>query len=165
MKPLYLLAAFASAAVAAIGLVLHMGSDATAAPNSAFVLIDGSTRTSAELKGRVTLVNFWATSCTSCVAEMPQLIATYDKYHGKGFEILGISLDDNREAFDKITSSKKMTWRHHFDGKGWKNEIAQLYGVNSIPATYLIGPDGKIAAVGLRGDALEKHLSKLLTKK
>ncbi|MCC7064737.1 MAG: redoxin domain-containing protein [Planctomycetes bacterium] len=127
--------------------------------------IDGKPIDLGAYKGKVVMLDFWATWCGPCMAELPNVKAAYDKYHGKGFEILGISLDDNREAFDKITSSKKMTWRHHFDGKGWKNEIAQLYGVNSIPATYLIGPDGKIAAVGLRGDALEKHLSKLLTKK
>jgi thiol-disulfide isomerase/thioredoxin len=127
--------------------------------------IDGKPIDLAAYKGKVVMLDFWATWCGPCMAELPNVKAAYEKYHGKGFEIVGISLDKDRGAFDKITSEKKMTWRHHFDGQGWKNEIAQLYGVNSIPATYLIGPDGKVAAVGLRGDALEKQLSKLLAKK
>ncbi len=116
----------------------------------------------AEYKGKVLLIDFWATWCGPCMAELPNVIAAYEKFHGKGFEILGISLDEDREAFDKCIADRKMTWRHHFDGKGWKNEVAQAYGVNSIPATYLVGKDGKVVAVGLRGEKLEKELARLL---
>lgn len=117
----------------------------------------------AEYKGKVLLIDFWATWCGPCMAELPNVIAAYEKYHAKGFEILGVSLDEDREAFDKCIADKKMSWRHHFDGKGWKNEIAQAYGVQSIPATYLVGKDGKIVAVGLRGDKLEKELERMLS--
>ena len=119
----------------------------------------------AEYKGKVLLIDFWATWCGPCMAELPNVIAAYDKFHAQGFEILGISFDEDREAFDKCIADRKMTWRHHYDGKGWKNEIGQAYGISSIPATYLVGKDGKVVAVGLRGDALEKQLSKLLGEK
>ena len=90
MKPLYLLAA--STAVAVLGLGLYQGLGSKAAPISTFVLLDGSTRSSADFKGRVTLVNFWATSCTSCVAEMPQLVAAYDKFHAKGYDTVAVAM-------------------------------------------------------------------------
>lgn len=116
----------------------------------------------AEYKGKVLMIDFWATWCGPCMGELPNVLAAYEKYHAKGFEIVGVSLDEDRDAFDKCIADRKMTWRHHFDGKGWKNEIAVAYGVQSIPATYLVGKDGKIVAVGLRGDKLEMQLAKLL---
>jgi thiol-disulfide isomerase/thioredoxin len=116
----------------------------------------------AEYKGKVVMLDFWATWCGPCKAELPNVIAAYEKYHAKGFEIVGISLDEDRAAFDKFIVDSKMTWRHHYDGKGWKNEVAVEYGVQSIPATYLIGPDGKIVAIGLRGEQLVKRLATLL---
>jgi len=123
----------------------------------------GKTIDLAEYKGKVVLLDFWATWCGPCVAELPNVIAAYEKYHGKGFEIVGISLDEDRAALDKFLADKGTTWRQHFDGKGWKNEVAVAYGVQSIPATYLIGPDGKIAAIGLRGEQLHQRLAKLLS--
>src|SRR6476659_10718200 len=82
----------AAAAVLAIGAVLYLGTGGDAAPQSTFVLLDGSSKTTADLKGQVTLVNFWATSCTTCVAEMPKMVATYDKYHGKGFDYMAVAM-------------------------------------------------------------------------
>ncbi len=118
----------------------------------------------AEYKGKVVLLDFWATWCGPCVAELPNVVAAYEKYHDKGFEIVGISLDQDRAAFDTFVADNKMTWRHQFDGKGWENECAAAYGVRSIPATYLIGQDGKVVAIGLRGEQLEQRLEKLLGK-
>ena len=108
------------------------------------------------------LVDFWATWCGPCVTEMPNVIKVYEKYHARGFEIIGISLDQDREALDGFTRENKMTWRQYFDGQGWSNKVAKAWGVRSIPATYLIGPNGKIRAINLRGDDLDKKVGKLL---
>ncbi len=116
----------------------------------------------AAYKGKVVLLDFWATWCGPCIGELPNVIAAYEKYHAKGFEIVGISLDEDKAAFEKFIVDRKMTWRHQFDGKGWKNEVAVAYGVQSIPATYLIGTDGKIVAMGLRGEQLGERLARLL---
>ena len=116
----------------------------------------------ASMKGKVVLVDFWATWCGPCVAEMPNVIAAYEKHHANGFEVIGISLDQDKGAMEKYTADNKMPWAQYFDGKGWGNEIAGKFGIGSIPATFLIGKDGKIAASNLRGAELESKLEQLL---
>jgi thiol-disulfide isomerase/thioredoxin len=86
------IAGIVAAAVIGVGAWVYSGAGQTAAPQSTFVLLDGSQKTTADLKGRVTLVNFWATSCTTCVAEMPEIISTYQKYQGKGFDTLAVAM-------------------------------------------------------------------------
>lgn len=115
-----------------------------------------------DYKGKVVLVDFWATWCGPCIAELPNVLDTYAKYHDKGFEIVGISLDSDEEAFESFIAERGMTWRHHFDGQGWNNEIAQAYGVRSIPATYLLDTEGNVVRVGLRGEALGEVVGSLL---
>lgn len=117
-----------------------------------------------KLKGKVVLIDFWATWCGPCIAELPNVIAAYEKFHDQGFEIVGISLDDDEQKLKDFLAKNKMPWPQFFDGKGWQNEVGQAYGVQSIPATYLIGRDGKIAKVGLRGPALEREVAKQLAK-
>lgn len=117
-----------------------------------------------QYKGKVVLVDFWATWCGPCVAELPNVLAAYQKYHDRGFEIIGISLDKSRDELTAFIKEHKMAWPQYFDGLGWKNKLAQQYGINSIPATFLVGPDGKIVAKGLRGAALDKKLETLLAK-
>ena len=116
------------------------------------------------MSGKVVLVDFWATWCPPCVAEMPNVIAAYNQYHDQGFEIIGISLDQDKDALLAFTKENKMPWPQYFDGKGWSNEIAGQYGIRGIPATFLIGKDGKIAATDLRGPALKSKLDELLAK-
>ena len=124
--------------------------------------LDGKPLSTTALKGKVVLVDFWATWCGPCVAELPNVLAAYQKYHAKGFEIVGISLDKNKDALTAFIKEKGMTWGQYFDGQGWDNKVSTAFGIHSIPATFLIGRDGKIVAKDLRGEALDKKLAELL---
>lgn len=123
----------------------------------------------ASFKGKVVLLDFWATWCGPCIGELPHLTAAYQKFHGKGFEVLGISLD--RAGDDKklaaFTKEKNMPWPQVFDGKYWQAEVAQIYNVRSIPTAYLVDGDtgAVIANSGLRGSQLEKTIEAALEKK
>ena len=119
----------------------------------------------ANYKGKVVLIDFWATWCMPCVRELPNVIKAFEAYHKKGFEIIGISLDKDKDKLTAFTKEKDMTWPQYFDGLGWQNKLAVKYGVNSIPATYLLGGDGKIIGKDLGGEALEKALSEALARK
>lgn len=115
-------------------------------------------------KGKVVLIDFWATWCGPCVRELPNVKKAYSKHHPGGFEIIGISLDSDRDKLTSFIEKQEMPWQEFFDGEGWKNKLAQQYGINSIPATYLLDRDGKVIAKNLRGDALEAAVSKALEK-
>ena len=119
----------------------------------------------AGVKGKVVLIDFWATWCTPCVLELPNVLEAYEKYHGSGFEIIGISLDKDRQQLEKFIKQKNMTWPQFFDGKVWENKLSQQYGINSIPATYLLDGEGKIIASNLEGKALEAAVEQALSKK
>ncbi len=126
--------------------------------------VTGKPLSVANYKGKVVLIDFWATWCGPCRAELPNVIKTYEAHHAKGFEIIGISLDQDREKLTSFTKEQKMTWAQYFDGLGWKNKLAAKYGVNSIPATYLLDGRGVIIGKDLRGEALEEAVTKAVAK-
>ena len=117
-----------------------------------FTGLDGKETDLAKMKGKVVLIDFWATWCGPCIAELPNVLKAYEEYNDKGFEIIGISLDNAKDE-DKLRTfvkDKKMTWPHAFDGQGWRNSLAKKFGISSIPATFLIGKDGKVVSTNLR---------------
>jgi thiol-disulfide isomerase/thioredoxin len=127
--------------------------------------LDGKPLSIAKYKGKVVLVDFWATWCGPCVAELPNVLKAYDDYHAKGFEIVGISLDSDEQKTRAFLKERKMAWPQYFDGKGWDNKLAVQYGVHAIPATYLLDAEGKVIGRDLRGDDLTQSLAKALPPK
>jgi thiol-disulfide isomerase/thioredoxin len=123
-----------------------------------------------EYKGKVVMLDFWATWCGPCRAELPGLVKTYEKYHEKGFDILGISLDQDKqqEKVESFLKANNMSWPQVYDGKYWKADVAVMYSIDSIPHAYLVdGDTGKVLADGnsLRGEALDGTISKALAGK
>ncbi len=113
------------------------------------------------MRGKVVLVDFWATWCPPCRDEVPDVVAAYKKYHAQGFEVVGISLDQDKEALVSYTKDKGMAWPQYFDGKGWDNAISTKFGIDSIPAMWLLDKKGMIVSTDAR-DNLDAEIAKLL---
>ena len=129
-------------------------------------LLDGSAFDQAKFSGKVVLVDFWATWCGPCVAELPNVLENYKKYHDKGFEVVGVSLDNSREALEKFMKAREIPWEVIFEdtpeGHGWNNSLAQKYGVMGIPTVILIGKDGNVISLNARGPMLGQLLAEQL---
>lgn len=131
------------------------------APDFTMNTPDGQPLSLKDLRGKVLLIDFWASWCGPCRRENPNVVKAYKKYHDKGFDVLGVSLDKDKKRWLDAIEKDGLIWHHVSDLKGWANAAAQLYGVRSIPHTVLLDKDGKIIARNLRGPALEQKLAEL----
>ena len=138
------------------------------APNFTSTTPNGESLSLNDIKGKVTIIEFWAAWCGPCRRENPNIVKVYNKYHEKGLEIIGVSLDGTRRQQDpkaawlKAVEDDKLIWHHVSSLQYFNDPVAQLYNINSIPASFILDEDGKIVAKKLRGEALEKQIAELL---
>jgi len=129
-----------------------------------FQAVDGTQVDLAKLRGKVVMVDFWATWCGPCRGEMPNVLAAYNRFHSDGFEIVGISLDQSKERLLDFTKQAGMTWPQYFDGKSWGNDISTRYGINSIPTSWLVDKKGFVRSTEARGPDLAEQVKALLAE-
>ncbi len=130
----------------------------------AFTALDGREVSLEALRGKVVLIDFWATWCGPCIAEMPNVRDVYEKYHDKGFEIIGVSLDDEKDRgkFIELVAKERVTWPQRFQGRGWKDDLARTYTISGIPAMFLLDAEGRLVTTNARGPRLEQEVKRLL---
>jgi len=133
------------------------------APDFTLTSLDGKSVELKSLRGKFVLLDFWASWCPPCRAENPNVVAAFNKFRGQNFTILSVSLDKDTDKWKEAVAKDKLTWQHVSDLQGWESSVAALYGVQSIPANFLIDPSGKIIAADLRGDDLDRTLTSKLT--
>ena len=123
----------------------------------------GNEITLSDYRGKVVLLDFWATGCPSGVRELPNVKRVYDEYKGQGFVVIGINLDTDRAVLEAFLQKAGIDWPQVFDGRGWRNRVSLLYGVNAIPSKFLIDRDGIIRYTNLRDWRLERRVERLLS--
>lgn len=125
--------------------------------------LDGKSHTLSEwcAKGNYVLVDFWASWCGPCKKEMPNVVEAYNRFHDKGFDVVGVSFDDSKEAWAAAVKNLNLPWHHVSDLKGWESTVAPAYGIVSIPSNILVGPDGVIVACDLREEKLLNKLAEI----
>lgn len=140
-------------------------SEGSIAPELEFQDPTGKVRKLSDLRGKVVLIDFWASWCGPCRKENPHVVSLYAKYRDRGFEVFSVSLDKNKASWTDAIAKDHLTWPNHVsDLKGWGSAAAKLYGVNSIPSTFLVDKDGRIIAKGLRGEQLTAVLEQIFGK-
>jgi len=131
------------------------------APEISLPTPDGDALSLSDLRGKVVLIDFWASWCKPCRAENPNVVGVYNQYKDQGFEILGVSLDRSKDAWVQAIQQDNLTWKHVSDLQFWNSEAAQTYGVSSIPYTVLVDREGNVIAERLRGGGLESKLAEV----
>jgi len=132
------------------------------APSITLPNVKGDTVSLSSLKGKVVLIDFWASWCGPCRASNPNVVKLYNKYKAKGFEVFGVSIDSKRSAWIKAIAHDKLTYTQVNDSGEWNAASAAKYGVEAIPATFLLNKEGKIVAIDLEGKELENKIVDLL---
>lgn len=132
------------------------------APNFTVTTPEGEAISLYDIKGKVKLVDFWASWCGPCRGENPNVVALYNEYHPKGLEIFGVSLDNDKAKWVEAIEKDGLIWKHGSDLKGWQAEPAKLFSIRSIPATLLLDENNKIIAKNLRGEELKQKVAELL---
>ena len=141
---------------------LEKVSIAATAPDFTLTTPDGKQVSLYSVKGKLKIIDFWASWCNPCRQANPEVVEIYKEYHPKGLEILGVSLDNNQEAWVKAIEDDGLTWNHVSDLKGWENAAAQLYGVNSIPHLLVLDENNQIVARNLHGQELKDKIAEML---
>ncbi len=162
----HIVAGVALAAFAGLGAYVYFGEGAQQAPQTQFVLLDGSSKTTQDLRGKITLVNFWATSCTTCVAEMPEIVATYNKYKDQGYDTLAVAMSYDPPSYVlNFAQSRQLPFQVAIDNTG---AVAKAWGdVKLTPTTYIVNKRGEIVKTYIgQPDFAELHqlIEKLLAE-
>jgi len=158
MMKLFLLMALTSCSMAVFSQI----KPGQQAPELSLPDVDGKVIHLSDLKGKIVLIDFWASWCGPCRKNNPHLVKLYNKYHSKGLEILGVSIDDHETNWKNAIRHDKLTWIQVNDNKGWDAPSALVYGVEAIPASFLIDKNGVVWKIDLVGLNLEREIKSLL---